>query len=227
MTFSYLYFITLFIGIIGYLTYFIFYSSKFLKSKISLIFPKNKDSFYWLQLTRIVGFISMALLPMLWIKLIDLDFWEIDFSWTQNDFYFTILITSILIPLGSLNAKGKEHLKMYPQVRMKKWSITEYLMNILSWGIYLLGYEFLFRGVLFLGLIPLTGLYTAILINTCLYTLAHLHKGKKEMIGSIPLGIILCFITAHTDTIWTAFAIHWIMASNNFIWSHYFQKNIK
>ena len=94
--------------------------------------------------------------------------------------------------------------------------------NLVSWGLYLLGYEFLFRGVLFLGLIPFTGLNTAIGINTALYALAHLYKGKKETIGSIPLGIVLCYITWKTGTIWTAFAIHWIMASNNFIWSHYY-----
>ena len=162
----------------------------------------------------------MANLPIAYIQYLDIDFWTIDFTWTTTDTKYTLILAALLIPIGALNSKGKEHLAIYPQVRMLKWNPIEYLSNISSWGIYLLGYEFLFRGILFLGLIPFVGLYPAIVINTVLYALAHLYKGKKETLGSIPLGIVLCIITAQTETIWTAFAVHWLMATNNFVWSH-------
>tara|TARA_B100000609_G_C17018548_1_gene332465 strand:- start:171 stop:701 length:531 start_codon:yes stop_codon:yes gene_type:complete len=164
----------------------------------------------------------MAILPIAFLKFSNIEFWGLTYKWTFSDSKFTIILALILIPLGALNAKGKWHLTQYPQVRMMRWNKVEYITNLLSWGLYLLGYEFLFRGILFLGLIPFTGLYTAIGINTTLYALAHLYKGKKETIGSIPLGIVLCYITCKTGTIWAAFAIHWIMAGNNFIWSHYY-----
>ena len=164
----------------------------------------------------------MAILPLLYIYLLDVYFWEIDFIWTLTDNKYTLILATILIPIGALNAKGKEHLAIYPQVRMVKWNLREYTTNILSWGLYLLGYEFLFRGIVFLGLLPFVGVYPAVIINTILYAGAHLYKGKKETLGSIPLGIILCLITAQTETIWTAFAVHWLMASNTFIWSQYY-----
>jgi membrane protease YdiL (CAAX protease family) len=165
----------------------------------------------------------MAIIPVVYIQSLEIDYWTVDFYWTTSDTKYTLILAAILIPLGIFNAKGKAHLTMYPQVRMKKWNSFEYISNIASWGVYLLGYEFLFRGIFFLGLIPFTGLYPAIAINTVLYALAHLYKGKKETLGSIPLGIVLCLITAQTQTIWTAFAVHWIMAVNNFVWSQYYQ----
>ena len=166
----------------------------------------------------------MAILPVTYIHFMEIDFWSIIYKWSLTDTKYTLILALILIPLGAFNAKGTEHLAMYPQVRMTQWNTFKYLSNIAGWGLYLLGYEFLFRGILFLGLIPFTGLYPAIVINTVLYALAHLYKGKKETLGSIPLGIILCLITAQTGTIWTAFAVHWIMATNNFVWSHYYHK---
>ena len=215
-------FLPLFIGVAGYLIYFKILKSIRIETLFNQYFKTTKQSFYWVQFTRGVAFICMALLPLAFLKTSNLEFWELTYTWTPTDSKYTIILALILIPLGALNAKGKSHLTQYPQVRMTRWNKVEYITNILSWGLYLLSYEFLFRGVLFLGLIPFTGLYIAIGINTVLYALAHLYKGKKETLGSIPLGIILCYITWKTGTIWTAFAIHWIMAGNNFIWSHYY-----
>ena len=216
----------IFIGIIGYLIYFCFLKNKQVQKGFRNYFSDAKSSFYWIQITRVIAFVCMAILPLLYIYLLDVYFWEIDFIWTYADTKYILILATILIPLGTLNAKGKEHLTIYPQVRMRNWNPIEYTFNILSWGLYLLGYEFLFRGILFLGLIPFFGIYPAIIVNTVLYALAHLYKGKKETLGSILLGIVLCVITAYTQTIWTAFAVHWIMATNNFVCSQYYSSKL-
>ena len=207
------------IGIIGYLLYFYFLKSEIIRQYFQSLLHPRKGSFYWIQLTRGIAFISMAILPLAFILFCDISFWAPNFIWKNQDSLFTLILAIILIPLGAINSRGTEHLSQYPQVRMDKWNPSEYIINILSWGIYLLGYEYLFRGVLFMGLLPFFSSFQAIGINTILYALAHLYKGKKETLGSIPLGIILCLITLETKTICTAFAVHWIMASNNFIWS--------
>jgi len=212
----------IYIGTLGYLLYFIFLKSATFRTTFSKLITPSKSSLYWIQLTRIVAFICMAYLPIAYIQYFEIDFWTIDFTWTSLDTKYTLILVALLVPMGAINSKGKGHLAMYPQVRMLQWNPIEYISNIFSWGIYLLGYEFLFRGILFLGLIPFVGLYAAIIINTVLYALAHLYKGKNETVGSIPLGIVLCIITAQTETIWTAFGVHWIMATNNFVWSQYY-----
>lgn len=215
------------LGLIAYLLYFAFLKSTITELQFKKLFRSTKSSFYWIQLTRIVAFTCMAILPIAYLYFMEIEFWLIDYIWTFTDTKYTLILALILVPLGAFNAKDKSHLTQYPQVRMTRWNTFEYISNIASWGLYLLGYEFLFRGILFLGLIPFTGLYVAIALNTIVYALAHLYKGKKETLGSIPLGIVLCIITAQTHTIWTAFAVHWIMASNNFIWSHYYSKKTK
>lgn len=212
----------LFIGVSGYLIYLKILKSVRIEILFSQYFKTTKQSFYWVQFTRGVAFICMAILPQAFLKITSIEFWELTCKWTSSDSNFTLILALVIIPLGALNAKGKLHLKQYPKVRMTKWNNVEYITNLLSWGIYLLGYEYLFRGIFFLGLIPFIGLYSAIGVNTVLYALAHLYKGNKETIGSIPLGIVLCYITWKTGTIWTAFASHWILASNNFIWSYYY-----
>lgn len=211
------------ISIIGYLLYFYFLKSEIIRQHFQKLFHPRKASFYWVQFTRGIAFMCMAILPLVFILFCDHTFWSPNFTWKNQDSLFTFILAIILIPLGAINSRSKDHLIQYPQVRMDKWNPIEYIINILSWGIYLLGYEYLFRGVLFMGLLPFFSSLQAIAINTTLYSLAHLYKGKKETLGSIPLGIVLCLITLETRTIWTAFAVHWIMASNNFIWSQHHQ----
>ena len=89
------------------------------------------------------------------------------------------------------------------------------LLNTVGWGLYLLAYEYLFRGILFFGVLPWLGLYATIALNTTIYALAHLPKGAKETIGAIPLGIVVCLITFETGNIWVAFLVHMILALSN------------
>ena len=87
--------------------------------------------------------------------------------------------------------------------------------------IYLFGYEYLFRGLLFLDLIPNFNVPLIVILNTLIYCIAHFHKSKKEIIASIPFGILICLVTLNFGNILYAFFIHWIVAINNFIFSNY------
>ena len=74
--------------------------------------------------------------------------------------------------------------------------------------LFLLGYEFFFRGVLFFTLLEWNGLDVAIIITTLLYMLIHIFDTKGEFFGALPFGIILCLFSYFTNTIWAAFLIH-------------------
>lgn len=73
---------------------------------------------------------------------------------------------------------------------------------------YLLCYEFFFRGIILFKLLELTNLTLAILINTVLYLLIHIFDSKKELLGVVPFGIILCLFTYYANSVWYAFLIH-------------------
>ena len=73
---------------------------------------------------------------------------------------------------------------------------------------FLLCYEFFFRGVLLFKFLEITSLSTAILYGTLLYILIHIFDSRKEIIGTIPFGIVLYLLTYFTNSIWYAFFIH-------------------
>ena len=112
-----------------------------------------------------------------------------------------------------------ENLRVYPQVRISHWTSGLLFCNSLSWMIYLAGYEFILRGFLFFPSMQSLPLAYAILLNLFLYSLAHLPKGRKETLGSIPFGLLLCILTAITGNIWDAFLIHAALAVSNDIFS--------
>ncbi|MDX1543824.1 MAG: CPBP family intramembrane glutamic endopeptidase [Christiangramia sp.] len=74
--------------------------------------------------------------------------------------------------------------------------------------IFLFAYEIFFRGVLFIFSLQYVNLVYAIFINLFLYALIHGFDSRKEIIGSLPFGIVLCMFTYYSGSIWPAFIIH-------------------
>lgn len=188
-------------------------------TKISTVFFK-----------RWVGVLFLGLFP----AIITLVF--TDLSITDLGLGFQNFETSLLWSLGlgtvaalvnSQNAKKPDNLAMYPEVRAKEWSKGLVVSSAFTWSAYLFAYEFLFRGVLWFCTYPVLGLVPAIALNCALYALVHIPKGIKETIGAIPLGIILCILTAQTGTIWIAFFVHIALALSNEWFSLKFHPDIK
>ena len=74
--------------------------------------------------------------------------------------------------------------------------------------LFLLCYEFFFRGVLLFMFLDHVTITLAILCNVILYMLIHAFDSKKEILGTVPFGIILCLLTYFTNSIWYAFLVH-------------------
>ncbi|MBV5314188.1 MAG: CPBP family intramembrane metalloprotease [Prolixibacteraceae bacterium] len=127
-------------------------------------------------------------------------------------YLWTLLLSIIILPLNYYNSLRTDNQKIYPQIRTTYWSFSLLTMSAASWMGYLLAYEFLFRGFLFFSSIPLMGLWPSILLNTLIYALVHIPKGYKETLGAIPFGILLCYLTYKTNSIWVAVFAHIIMA---------------
>ena len=96
----------------------------------------------------------------------------------------------------------------YPQLKYSAWQPGHIILNSITWLIYLFSYEWILRGPLLTELILLTDVWTGVGINAVIYSLVHAVKGRKEMIASIPVGIILCAATLYTQTFLTAFILH-------------------
>lgn len=78
--------------------------------------------------------------------------------------------------------------------------------------LYLVAYEFFFRGYFLFTTVALWNVETAIVLNIAAYSLVHSVNGRNEFIGSIPFGFVLCLFTVSSGSIWPAVLLHLLLA---------------
>jgi len=132
------------------------------------------------------------------------------------------VLAFLLVLINFFAARNPENLAVYPQIRLKKWTAADIVVSAVSWVVYLIGYECLFRGYLFFYSIQYFDLISAIGLNVALYVLVHVPKGYKEAFGSIPMGIVLCGVTYYSGSVWPAVVIHSVLALSNEWFSIYY-----
>ena len=179
---------------------------------------------------RLLGFLLMGLLPLavftLGLELAPSDY-GINLQHIQKSGIWIAIFVPPIILLNYYVAGKPSNLRQYPQIRLLHWRQMDLLVNFITWTIYLLGYEMLFRGFLLFALYDAFGAPLAITLNVILYALAHIPKGVKEMAGSVPFGIILCLITLSTGSFLAAFVIHAMMALSNEFFAITFHPDMK
>jgi len=181
----------------------------------------KKASVKHIFFTKYFGFISMGLIPILFLSIFTSNFsfksYGLVFLSETSSFslIWIIGLSIVTIPIVTISARKSKNLVNYPQIRELKWNRKILFLNLFGWAIYLFGYELLFRGVLLFPLFEELGLWPAIAINVALYSATHIPKGLDETIGAIPLGFVLCILTLQSGTIWIAFIVHVVMAWTN------------
>ncbi len=91
-------------------------------------------------------------------------------------------------------------------------AVREILPYLFIRMIFLLSYEFFFRGVLLFTMLEYTSPVIAVTINILLYALVHCQSSQKEIIGTLPFGVLLCFTTILHQSVWPAAFIHLALA---------------
>jgi membrane protease YdiL (CAAX protease family) len=129
--------------------------------------------------------------------------------------WWSYLLPPAILAAVFLHAASPVNLAVYPQIRAERWTLKTLVLSAGSWVVFLIAYEFLFRGLLFFAALRILGPLYATLLNVILYSIAHFYKGPLEVIGAIPLGVILCYLTLYTGNIWSSVVIHLIMALSN------------
>lgn len=139
-----------------------------------------------------------------------------------KDYWYLFGMPFIIIGINYFLANNPFIFNRYPQMRFSEWTKTRLALSATGWAIYLLGYEFLFRGILFFLVYHSYGLFASLAINVIVYSATHIPKGKAEMIGAIPFGLLLCSMSFLTNSILLPFLIHLSLAlSTDFFSIHY------
>lgn len=212
--------------------WFIFASEK-IKQRFYSNFPDNDEgTIRHVLFTKYAGFVLMGVLPAAVFMTLfpySLSDYGIAFDKGTNllSLYWCLGLGAIIIPMNYFAARRPKTFSMYPQIRAKEWDRKLILRYSLAWCAYLFGYEFLFRGILFIPLVDAMGVWPAISVNIALYSATHIPKGADETIGAAPLGLVLCLITLQTGTIWVAFIVHVFLALSNSLFALKFHPEFK
>jgi len=73
---------------------------------------------------------------------------------------------------------------------------------------FLIIYEWFFRGLILISFCNWFGNIAGVAVNILLYVTLHFYKSKREMIGCIPLGVLLCLFTIWWQSVWPAIIFH-------------------
>ncbi|MCB0664336.1 MAG: CPBP family intramembrane metalloprotease [Saprospiraceae bacterium] len=178
---------------------------------------------------RLMGFFWLGVFPFVVLTLKAQDEIQIAglFNLGSSGIWLIVFfLTLLILVVNYFNAPRPSNLIVYPQIRDLVWSKGMVAGSALTWIIYLLGYEYAFRGILLFACLASMPAETAVIINVLIYSLFHFQKGAKEAVGSIPFGILICYLVIESHSIWPAVFLHIVLALSNEWFSIYFNPKI-
>lgn len=152
-----------------------------------------------------------ALVSMLYFKR-PLKDYGFAFSLPVSSILLIVGVSLLLFPLLFLYTRYPAVNKKIPHAQPERWDALYFLENALSWGFYLVGYEFCLRGFLLFTLSRSMGDWPSIAVVTSIYTCIHIPKGAGEAGGSLLMGVLFGLLSISTKTIWIAIIIHLFIA---------------
>lgn len=138
---------------------------------------------------------------------------------TFEFWYLLIILILIAVFISFISSKARKIQQRSPELRIRDWYPRHVIISASAWLFYLLGYEFLFRGVLWFLCSEAFGFWPALFINLLLYSLVHLPQGRLMTIGTLPIGLILCLLSHLTGSFLPAFIIHSFIAVSTDLFS--------
>jgi membrane protease YdiL (CAAX protease family) len=203
---------------LGFASYYFLSHNKIFVSKIGILLKEFDSQGNQVILQRMLGLFFLGIVSALLIFILPgmtLKDYGLSFSFSVLPPWWSYLLIPLILGLGNISARKPGNLARYPQIRQKKWTPRLLLISAITWILFLIGYEFLFRGFLLQASLDLMNPLPAFALNGALYALAHAYKGPGETYGSIPVGIVLCYLSLVTGNIWSAVILHSIMALSN------------
>ena len=202
-------------SVTGFALYLFFSRNPGPTERLSPFFPSVAPEVIRVTLQRFWGVLFLGIVPLFIVLLGFRDSpgaFGLSFSYLQPPPVWSYALAPVVILGAYLTASRPSNLERYPQIRINTWSRGMVWINSIGWVAFLVAYEFLFRGFLLFSSMAVLDPLLAIILNVVLYVLAHFYKGPAELLGSVPVGILFCYLTLKTGNIWSVVALHSMMA---------------
>ncbi len=188
------------------------------KSRLANLSPILDRQGNLVLMRRILGVLFLGGGTLLIIRLLPgpgLFEYGISFRFRSAPPWWIWLLIPLIPILGYASALTPVTLEHYPQIRARHWTPAMIVLSSTSWVVFLIAYELFFRGFLLHAFLQQMDPGPAIALNTAVYAFAHFFKGRAEIFGAIPVGIIFCYATMVTGNFCTATILHILMALSN------------
>jgi membrane protease YdiL (CAAX protease family) len=176
---------------------------------------KQKTTIHEALFQRCSGIVLYGIIPAILVLVVFPEnpfHYGLSFANLIPSLHWILGLSAAIIPISVLNIWDLSPHPEKPLNRAMEGSPALHFVSAGLWILYLLGYEFLLRGILFFSCLNEFGLWPAVAVNVLMYAVLHLHKDQKEIIGSLFLGFVFCIATFQTKTIWAAYFTHTILA---------------
>ena len=181
---------------------------------IKSLFPTRSDESRIFISEKLTGIFLTGLIPVVVIfTILGLPPSGIGFTAGQTLKYWYLILSLMLVVavISYFLSKTSVIRQISPELRIRNWFPRHILLSVSLWMIYIFFYELLFRGILLFLCSEAFGYPAGVAINLILYSLAHFHKGRKVMLGTIPIGLVFCLVSYLTGSFFGAFLIHFSM----------------
>ena len=175
------------------------------------------DWFRWLY-HHVSSLVLWAFIPFLIIRF---GFKEklSEYGWALGDWRFGLKATAITIVVMILpvylSSFNPEHRAWYPLTTLATASVGYFTLWGLSYLPHYIGWEFMFRGFVGVGMSKFYGEIGATGIQVLITTLLHIGKPMGETWGAIFAGVYLGWLTYRTGSVWWAILFHFYLGMLN------------
>lgn len=119
----------------------------------------------------------------------------------------------VCVPVVVRAAKTPEVQRLQPEIRTPIVSLGTVWASAAAWGVFLAGYEYVFRGALLWFLVATAGVPVALATTSVLYMLVHLPKpAPGETFASLAMGFVFGAAALWTESFVVAWLLHWAIA---------------
>jgi uncharacterized protein len=161
-----------------------------------------------------VAFLLWAVIPIILIKFFigdDLKEYGICLGDWRFGLKFFLLSIPILLPVLYLTSLNPEFPAEYPLSPLAARGTSGFVLWELTYLIYYLGFEFIFRGYMQLGLLKRLGPFLAIMAQTIPSTIVHWGKPEGETISAIVAGLAFGALAIRTRSILWGLMVHYFV----------------
>jgi len=201
--------------------------TKYFEKKVEYSHLK-KEVLYFLT-KKISGFIIMGVLAGILYKLImnsSLEQMGLNINHLINNLSLILILIAVITAITFISQRSKPEQNLV-QMDIKEWNLSLFLIDAVGWTVYLIGYEFLFRGILLFECCKSFGFWPAIAINVAIYSAIHMVNGKSQAIGALIFGSIACYFTLSRGTILIPIFMHIALSMTADYFSIKMNKNLR